>query len=88
MALQKTSNQKDMTEYVQMIEVNPDLMMGKPVIRGTRLTVEMILEELSSGTSIDDLASAHLRLTKDAIFAALAFAAAALKGEKSYPLAG
>lgn len=76
-----------MINYAQMIEVNPKTMMGKPVIRGTRLTVEMILEELSAGTSIDELVQSHQRLTKEAVFAALAFAADALKGEKSYPIA-
>ena len=76
-----------MIDYTKSIEVNPKIMMGKPVIRGTRLTVELILEELSAGTSIDDLVSAYKRLSKEAVYAALAFAADSLKGEKSYPLA-
>ena len=76
-----------MVDYTKLIEINPKTMMGKPVIRGTRLTVEMILEELSAGTSIIDLANAHARLTEKAVYAALAFAADSLKGEKSYPIA-
>jgi uncharacterized protein (DUF433 family) len=69
------------------IEVNPRIMMGKPVIKGTRLTVELILQSLSAGESTDNLLTSYPRLTKEAISAALAFAADALKGEKTYPVA-
>ncbi len=69
------------------IEINPYIMMGKPVIKGTRITVEMILESLSAGESTENLLASYPRLTKDAIFAALSFAAEALKGEKIYPVA-
>lgn len=61
--------------------------MGKPVIKNTRITVELILEKLSSGESEDDLLIAHPRLTKQDIKAALAFAAQSLKGENIYPVA-
>lgn len=70
-----------------LIEINPKIMMGKPVIKGTRITVEMVLESLSTGESIENLTNAYPRLSKDAILAALLFAAEALKGEKIYPLA-
>ena len=76
-----------MKDYMEYVEVNPEIMMGKPVIKGTRITVELILEELSAGKEINDLLKAHPRLTKDAIWAALAFAADAIKGERSYPIA-
>jgi uncharacterized protein (DUF433 family) len=69
------------------IEINPRIMMGKPVIKGTRITVEMILESLATGESIENLLSSYPRLTKESILAALAFAANALKGEKTYPVA-
>jgi uncharacterized protein (DUF433 family) len=68
------------------IEINPHVMMGKPVIKGTRITVELILESLSAGESVDNLLKSYPRLTKEAISAALAFAAEALKGEKTYPV--
>ena len=67
-----------MIDYTQIIAINPEVMMGKPVIRGTRLTVEMILEELSAGTPVDELVQAHPRLTKESVYAALAFAADAI----------
>ena len=61
-------------------------MMCKPVVAGTRITVELILEKLAAGESIEQLLDAHPRLTKQAIFAALAFAAQALKADVVYPL--
>jgi uncharacterized protein (DUF433 family) len=76
-----------MIDYTKKIEVNPKIMLGKPVIKGTRITVELILEELAAGKSMNDLINAHPRLDTDAILAALAFAADALRGEKVYPLA-
>ncbi len=76
-----------MIDYAQFVEVNPKVMLGKPVIRGTRLTVELILEELSAGKSHQDLLEAHPRLTDAAIKAALAFAADAIKGDRIYPVA-
>jgi len=70
----------------KLIVSDPDIMMGKPVIVGTRITVELILEKLAAGETVDDILSAHPRLTADAIKAALAFAAAALRADVVYPL--
>jgi uncharacterized protein (DUF433 family) len=50
-------------------------MMGKPVILGTRITVELILEKLAAGETIEQLLEAHPRLTREAVLAALDFAA-------------
>jgi uncharacterized protein (DUF433 family) len=69
-----------------LIQSNPAVMMGKPVVAGTRITVESILEELAAGESIDQLLDAHPRLTRPAIFAALEFAADALRADVIYPL--
>ena len=71
----------------QWIESNPSVLMGKPVIAGTRITVELILEKLAAGETIDDLVEAHPRLTSEAVRAALAFAAEALHADVVYPLA-
>lgn len=65
---------------------DPSIMMGKPVIAGTRITVELILEKLAAGETIEQLLDAHPRLTREAIQAALAFAAKALKADVVYPL--
>ncbi len=69
------------------IEVNPRIMTGKPVIKGTRITVEIILEKLSYGMSFSDILEAYPSLSVEKIRAALAFAAESLKGDKIYPMA-
>ena len=65
------------------IEINPQVMMGKPVIKGTRITVELILRKLSDGSSEDDLLDAYPRLTREDIRAAVAYAADALGNGQS-----
>ena len=68
-----------------MIETNPSVMMGKPVVAGTRITVELILEKLAAGETVEDLLQAHPRLTREGIRAALAFALKAFKADAVYP---
>ena len=59
----------------EFIEINPQIMMGKPVIKGTRITVELILEKLAAEDSIEDILAEHPRLKREHILAALSFAA-------------
>jgi uncharacterized protein (DUF433 family) len=61
-----------------LIVSDPKIMMGKPVVAGTRMTVELILEKLAAGETVEQLPDAHPRLTPPAVQAALAFAAQAL----------
>lgn len=68
-----------------MVISDPRIMMGKPVIRGTRITVELILEKLAAGESVDQLLSEHRRLTAEGVRAAIAFAAEALRADIVYP---
>ncbi len=68
-----------------LIESRPDVMMGKPVIAGTRITVEEILEKLGAGETVEQLLEAHPRLTPEGVRAALAFAAEALRADVVYP---
>jgi uncharacterized protein (DUF433 family) len=70
----------------ELIRSDPSVMMGKPVIAGTRVTVELILEKLAAGETIEAILAAHPRLTEEAIRAALAFAAEALKADVVYPV--
>ena len=63
------------------IEVNPKVLMGKPVIKGTRISVESILEKLAAGETETEILQAHPHLNKENIKAALNFAAQSLKGE-------
>ena len=69
-----------------LIVSNPKIMMGKPVIRGTRITVELILEKFAAGQTEDQILYAHPHLTREGIRAALAFAAEALQASVVYPL--
>lgn len=71
----------------QWIVSDPKVMMGKPVIAGTRITVELILEKLAAGETIEQIREAHPRLTREAILAVLAFARDALRADVVYPLA-
>lgn len=57
------------------IKMNPKVMMGKPVIRGTRLTIEVILRKFSEGASMASLIDAYPRLTREDIQAAIRYAA-------------
>ncbi len=61
-------------------------MMGQPVVAGTRITVELILEKLAAGETIEQILEAHPRLTRSAILAAIEFAAQALRADVVYPL--
>ena len=75
-----------MRDYREMVVSDPSIMMGKPVIAGTRITVELILEKLAAGETVEQVLAAHPRLNEDAIRAALAFAADALRADVIYPL--
>ena len=66
---------------IALIQSDPDVMLGKPVVRGTRITVELILRKLSCGESIEQILESHPRLTREAILAALGYAAEAMGHE-------
>ncbi|MCB1033462.1 MAG: DUF433 domain-containing protein [Acidobacteria bacterium] len=73
--------------WQDLIHSDPKVMMGKPVIRGTRITVEHILEKLAAGETAQQILEAHPHLSPEAIPAALSFAAAALRADVVYPVA-
>ena len=64
------------------IEINPRVMMGKPVIKRTRITVELILRKLSDGATEDDLLDGYPRLTREDIRAAMRYAADTIAHEE------
>ncbi|MBU1487780.1 DUF433 domain-containing protein [bacterium] len=70
----------------ELIQSNLSIMMGKPVITGTRITVESIMEKLAAGETIEQILNAHPRLTEEAIRAAIAFAGEALRADVLYPI--
>jgi uncharacterized protein (DUF433 family) len=65
----------------ERIEINPQIMGGKPVIRGTRVPVELVLRKLGAGMTADAIIIDHPRLTPDDIRAAQAFAADCIADE-------
>ena len=69
-----------------MIVSDPKIMMGQPVIAGTRITVDLILEKLAAGESVEALLEAHPRLNREMVQAALAFARDALRADVVYPI--
>ena len=69
-----------------LIQSDPDVMLGKPVVRGTRITVELILRKLSCGESFEQILESHPRLTREAILAALGYAAEAMGHETVHAL--
>ena len=66
----------------ERIEVNPEIMFGKPVIKGTRITVELILRKLAGQMTVDEILADHPHLVPDDIYAAAAFAADYLAQEE------
>ena len=71
--------------YLEWITSDPAVMMGKPVIKGTRITVELILEKLAAGETVEQILEAHPRLTEAAIRGALDFASQVLRADIVYP---
>jgi len=69
----------------QWITTDPDVVLGKPVVVGTRITVEHILERLGAGETVDELLEAHPRLTREGVRAALNYAAGVLRSDVLHP---
>mgnify|MGYP000117783146 FL=1 len=73
-------------ELLSRVVVNPKVMAGKPIIRGTRITVEQILRLLGQGLSVEEILAEYPYLTEEDIRAALLYAAEALSREVVIPL--
>lgn len=68
------------------IVVNPKVMAGKPVIKGTRISVEQVLRLLAQGLSFDEILKDYPHVKKDDIMAALLYAAKVMGKEEVYPV--
>jgi len=73
-------------KLLDRIEINPKVMLGKPVIKGTRIPVELILRKLAEGATVEELLDAYPHLLREDIQAALAYAAEALALEETIAL--
>lgn len=76
-----------MENFGEYIEVNPAIMLGRPVIKGTRIAVESIVGELAAGYTMQQILQAHPRLRQEHVYAALHYAVGIMKNEKVYPVA-
>jgi uncharacterized protein (DUF433 family) len=74
--------ENDSVSVQHRIEINPKVMLGKPVIRGTRITVELILRKLGEGATTNDLLEAYPHLAAEDIQAAITYAADTLAHEE------
>ena len=70
---------------LERIELDPEVMLGKPVIRGTRITVEIILERIAAGCPIEEVLGDYPRLTRDDVLAAVAYARQAIGTDEFIP---
>jgi len=70
-----------MTDWKNRIVVDPDILVGKPTVKGTRISVELILDRLSDGWSMEDILSSNPTLKREDVLAALSFAAELFKEE-------
>jgi uncharacterized protein (DUF433 family) len=75
-----------MSSYWDYLSVDPEVLFGKPAIKGTRIPVELVIDELAAGMPFSELLEEYPRLTIEAVQAALAFAADAVRGQVSYPV--
>lgn len=69
-------------DYTQRITADPHIMLGKPIVKGTRITVELILKGLAEGQGIEDMLQCYPHLTREDILAALAYSAEVIAGEQ------
>jgi uncharacterized protein (DUF433 family) len=68
-------------DYRDFIESRPDVMLGKPVIKGTRITIELILKKLSEGATVQQLIAGYPLLNQEAILAAISYASDVISTE-------
>ncbi len=71
-----------------LVEANPAVMMGKPVIKGTRITVEGLIERMAAGETESQILQALPHLKQEHLRAALSFASKIMRADHVYPLAG
>ena len=74
--------EKRIMNYANRIIINPGIMLGKPVIKGTRVTVELILRKLSEGMTIDQMLTSYAHLSKEDVYAALTYASDLIANEE------
>lgn len=72
--------------YLERITINPKVMTGKPIIKGTRVPVELVLKKLAQNIDAEEILKNYPHLTKEDIKAAILYAQEILRDEKVYPI--
>ena len=75
-----------MNKYKSRIIINPEIMVGKPIIKGTRITVELILRLLAQGQGVDEILDNYPHLKDKDVYAALEYAGGIVEEERVLPL--
>jgi uncharacterized protein (DUF433 family) len=76
-----------MKDWKIHIEANPEILYGKPVIKGTRISVDLILEKMSCGQTFQEIIQNYPDLKEDDLYASLAYASSLIRNEVTKPLA-
>ena len=77
---------RDTNKLLERITINPEILVGKPIIRGLRISVEQILTALAAGVTTEDLLHDYPELEPEDLRAALSYAAARIADEQVYPV--
>ena len=72
--------------YLDRIIIDPNIMVGKPVVRGTRIPVELVLKRLSQDLTLESLFASYPRLTEEDVKACLEYAHSVVEGESVFPV--
>jgi len=72
--------------WQKYITSDPKILYGKPIIKGTRISVDLIIEKLACGETIEQILESYPNIKKEIVFACLAYAAESIKNELNYPL--
>jgi uncharacterized protein (DUF433 family) len=78
---------RELEELMQRIEIDPKILLGKPIIRGTRIPVELIVKLVAQGWKDEDITKEYFILKKEDIRTALIYAEKLIEGEEVYPKA-
>ncbi len=78
--------EQKMANWEERIVLNPEILAGKPVIKGTRLSVELILDLLGDGVPIDEILENYRNINREDVLACVAYASEVLKDVRAFPL--
>ena len=70
-----------MTDWKDRITVDPDILVGKPIIKGTRISVDLIMDRLADGWTLEQIIASYPRVTREDVLAAIAFVAEIFREE-------